>query len=81
MRVTPSITENGYPLKIIGTAKEPHILNELEATELIQHINHICIDNGVEYLQRGNDTNNSNFLTPRAKAGYQIAGHIICHEG
>lgn len=67
MRVTPSITEKGYPLKIIGTAKEPHLLNELETTELIQHINHICIDNGVEYLQKGNDTNNSNSLTHELK--------------
>jgi putative DNA primase/helicase len=66
MRVTPSITENGYPLRIIGTT-EPHILNKLEATELLQHINHICIDNGVEYLQKGDDSNNSSFLTPELK--------------
>jgi hypothetical protein len=67
MRVTPSITESGYPLKIIGTAKEPAILNKLHATELLQHLNHICIDNGVEYLQKGNDTNSSSFLTPELK--------------
>jgi hypothetical protein len=67
MRVTPSITEKGYPLKIIGTAKEPTELNELQATELLQHLNHIYIDNGVEYLQKGNNTNNSSFLKPELK--------------
>jgi P4 family phage/plasmid primase-like protien len=67
MRVTPSVTEGGYPLRIIGTAKEPHILNELEANELLQHLNHICIDNGIEYLQKGSDTNNSSFLTQELK--------------
>ena len=30
MRVTPSVTEAGYPLKIIGTM-EPAILNELKS--------------------------------------------------
>lgn len=68
MRVTPSITEAGYPLRIIGTAKEPHILNELEADELLQHISHICIDNDVEYLQKDkNDINSNSFLTPELK--------------
>lgn len=67
MRVSPSITESGYPLKIIGTAKEPARLEELQATELLQHLNHICIENGVEYLQKGDDTNNSSFLTPGLK--------------
>ena len=67
MRVTPSVTETGYPLKIIGTAKEPHVLNEQEATELLQHLNHICIDNGVDYLQKGNDFNSSSYLTPELR--------------
>ena len=67
MRVTPSITESGYPVKVIGTAKEPAELNELQATELLQHLNHICIDNGVEYLQKGKNTNNNSFLTPELK--------------
>ena len=67
LRVTPSITESGYPLKIIGTAKEPAELNELQATELLQHLNHICIDNGVEYLQKGKNTDNNSFLTPELK--------------
>jgi hypothetical protein len=67
MRVTPSITENGYPMKIIGAAKEPAILTELQATELIQHLNHICIDNDVDYLQKGGDSNSSRYLTPELK--------------
>jgi hypothetical protein len=66
LRVTPSITENGYPLKIIG-ATEPRTLSEQEANEVLQHINHICIENEVEYLQKGSDTNNSSFLTPQLK--------------
>jgi P4 family phage/plasmid primase-like protien len=67
MRVTPSVTEKGHPLKIIGTAKEPVRLNELQATELLQHINHICIDNGVDYLQKGNDSTGSKFLSPELR--------------
>ena len=67
MRVAPSVTENGCSLKIIGTAKEPFILNELGAAEMLQHINHICIDKGVDYLQKGNDTNNNTFLTRELK--------------
>jgi putative DNA primase/helicase len=67
LRVTPSVTESGVPLKFIGTAKEPVRLNELQAAELLQHINHICIENGVEYLQKGNDTSSSSFLTPELK--------------
>jgi len=63
MRVAPSVTEKGYPLKRTGTAKEPAILNELQATELLQHINQICIDNEIDYLQKGNDSTGSKFLT------------------
>lgn len=66
LRVTPSITENGYPLKIIG-ATEPRTLSEQEANEVLQHINHICMENEVEYLQKGSDTNNSSYLTPELK--------------
>jgi Bifunctional DNA primase/polymerase, N-terminal len=67
MRVAPSITEGGYPLKIVGTAKEPFVLNEEGAAEMLQHLNHICIENGVDYLQKANDTNSSSFLTPELK--------------
>ena len=73
MRVAPSITEGGYPLKIIGAAREPVILNDLQANELLQHINHICIDNGVEYLQKANidggdyNDNSSTYLKPELR--------------
>jgi hypothetical protein len=65
IRVTPSVTEAGYPLKIIGTM-EPAILNELQATELLQHLNHICINNGVEYLEK-KDSSGSSYVTPELK--------------
>ena len=51
---SPSITEGGYPLKILGAGQGASDLNDLQANELLQHINHICIDNGVEYLQKAN---------------------------
>jgi hypothetical protein len=38
MRVTPSITEKGYPMKIIGIT-DPPWLSDSEATELLQHLN------------------------------------------
>jgi len=49
--VSPSIHQDGHPYEIIGT-KDPCILTELQAQELIQHINQICIRNGVEYLTK-----------------------------
>jgi hypothetical protein len=56
-----------YPrISYIGE-KRPTILTELQATEMIQHLNHICIDNDVEYLQKGGDSNNSRYLTPDLK--------------
>lgn len=67
MRVTPSIGESGAQLKIIGAAREPLVLTEEQAAKTLQHLNHICIDAGVEYLQKGSDTSSSSFLTPELK--------------
>jgi hypothetical protein len=47
--VSPSIHKDNYPYEIIGT-KDPIVLTELQARELIQHINQICVRNGIEYL-------------------------------
>jgi hypothetical protein len=47
---SPSIHKDGAPYEIIGTA-EPAVLNFTQATELIQHINPICIRYGVQYLK------------------------------
>jgi hypothetical protein len=47
--VAPSIHKNGHPYEIIGT-KDPVVLTELQALELKQHIDQVCIRNGVEYL-------------------------------
>jgi hypothetical protein len=49
--VSPSIHQDGHPYEIIGT-KDPEVLTELQAHELMQHINQICIRNGVEYLTK-----------------------------
>jgi len=49
--VTPSIHKEGYPYEIIGT-KDPVVLIVTQARELIQHINQICVRNGVEYLTK-----------------------------
>jgi P4 family phage/plasmid primase-like protien len=67
MRVTPSMTEKGIPLKIIG-ATDPPVLSQQEATEVLQHLNHICINSGVEYLDKkganGSASGNSSYITP-----------------
>jgi hypothetical protein len=63
MRVTPSVTEKGYPLKIIGVT-DPPVLNKLQATELLQHLNHICVNNGVEYLEK---KGGSSSITPELR--------------
>src|SRR5829696_2536617 len=49
--VSPSIHKDGYPYEIIGT-KDPVVLSELQALQLKQHINQICIRNGIEYLTK-----------------------------
>lgn len=46
-----SLHENGYRYQIIGTI-QPCILTQLQAMELIQHINYICIRHGLKYLDR-----------------------------
>ena len=47
---SPSIHRDGHPYEIVGTTK-PIILNELQARELIQHIDQICIKHGLQYLE------------------------------
>jgi hypothetical protein len=49
MFCAPSMHKDGYPYEIIGTT-EPASLNILQAREMIQHLNHICIEHGLEYL-------------------------------
>jgi putative DNA primase/helicase len=48
---TPSIHKNGYPYQIMGISA-PATLNIQQATELMQHLDQICIKYGVEYLER-----------------------------
>ena len=50
MFCSPSIHKDGYRYEIIGTG-EPASLNILQAREMIQHLNHICIEHGLEYLE------------------------------
>lgn len=62
--VTPSIHKDGHPYEIIGT-KDPVVLSELQALELKQHINQICMRNGIEYLTKTGS--NSKKLDPKIK--------------
>ena len=48
---SPSIHKDGHPYGIIGTTK-PIVLDVIQARELIQHLNQICIKYGLPYLER-----------------------------
>ena len=48
---SPSTHRDGMPYEIIGTA-QPEVLTELQAQELIQHIDQICIKNDLQYLDK-----------------------------
>jgi Bifunctional DNA primase/polymerase, N-terminal len=50
---SPSIHKNGHPYEIIGTT-DPAILSPMQARELMQHIDQICIKHGLQYLEKGN---------------------------
>ena len=50
MLCSPSLHKNGHSYEIIGTI-EPVVLNIVQAIEMIQHLNHICIKHGLEYLE------------------------------
>ena len=46
----PNIHANGFRYEVIGNKKEPVILNQKQALELIRHIDSICRKNGQKYL-------------------------------
>jgi P4 family phage/plasmid primase-like protien len=48
---TDSPHEDGTRYQFIGT-DEPHILSKTQAIEMIQHINSICVRNGIEYINK-----------------------------
>jgi hypothetical protein len=48
---TNSIHKDGTPYEIIGT-KEPSVLSELAARELIQHLDQVCVKHGLQYLEK-----------------------------
>jgi P4 family phage/plasmid primase-like protien len=54
---SPSIHKNGHQYEVIGTI-DPIVLNIIQARELMQHINQICIKYGVEYLEKLNGIDN-----------------------
>ena len=56
---TPSIHKDGHPYEIIGT-NQPEVLTELQAHELIQHIDQICIKYGLQYLEKEINNNRLN---------------------
>ena len=47
---TPNIHANGFRYEVIGDKKEPIVLNQKQALELIRHIDFICRLNGEKYL-------------------------------
>ena len=47
----PSIHRDGMPYEIIGTT-QPEVLTDLQARELIQHIDQVCIKHGLQYLDK-----------------------------
>ena len=57
----PSIHKDGMPYDIIGT-NQPEVLNEIQALELIQHIDQICIKHGLQYLESSDSSNFSSRL-------------------
>jgi putative DNA primase/helicase len=48
---SPSIHKNGHPYEILGTT-DPVVLTPMQARELMQHIDQICIRNGLQYLEK-----------------------------
>jgi hypothetical protein len=50
---SPSMHKNGHPYEILGTI-DPVVLTPVQARELMQHIDQICIRNGVQYLGKAN---------------------------
>jgi phage/plasmid-associated DNA primase len=69
MRVAPSVTEKGQALEIIG-AKEPPVLDQGQAIELLQRLDQICVNNGVEYLsdkKGGGNGSKSSYLVPELR--------------
>ena len=48
---TNSIHKDGKPYGIIGT-RDPLVLTELAARELIQHLDQVCVKHGIQYLEK-----------------------------
>lgn len=77
---SPTLHPNGYEWTIIGT-NEPPILTKSQAIEMIQHINTICKDHGLEYLDKS-----IGVLSPQLKNMIKTlnldgVGEIIIREG
>jgi hypothetical protein len=51
MFCSPSIHKNGYPYEIMGTT-QPVALNVIQARELIQHLDQICVKYRIPYLEK-----------------------------
>ena len=54
----PSIHRDGKPYEIIGT-NQPEVLTDLQARQLIQHIDQICWKHGLLYLEKDSRINNA----------------------
>jgi transcription antitermination factor NusG len=76
----PNIHKNGHLYEIIGNKKEPIILNEKQALELIRHIDSICRQYGQIYI----DSTKNNKITSQIKKMIKslfINDKIVIEEG
>jgi hypothetical protein len=76
----PNIHKNGHLYEIIGKKKEPIILNEKQALELIRHIDSICRQYGQIYI----DSTKNNKITSQIKKMIKsliINDKIVIEEG
>jgi P4 family phage/plasmid primase-like protien len=78
MFCSPSLHKNGHPYEIMGTA-EPVFLTVQQATELLQHIDQICIKYGLRYLE-SNDSVLNDKIRKMVKS-FVIDKTVVIPEG
>lgn len=76
----PNIHTNGCKYEIIGNKKEPIVVNEKQAFELIRHIDNICRQYGQKYI----DSTKNNKITSEIRKMIKaliINNKIVIEEG
>lgn len=78
---TPNIHhKNGCPHQIIGNKKIPVILTHDQSIELLRHIDYLCLQYDLKYLEKSN----SNKITPKIRAmikSLSINNDITLNQG